>query len=467
MTIQFYVLQKYILYLHVIVLYIFIEYGYEILEETLAILTPDVLDKDIKPDLFSSIAYIVVTLMPLLYLKGDNSALFSLFLLMGFGLMVILNSSTLESNIYISQFQDYIEILFMSSILVLYVYKQLALFRQIENEWSWFYQNWQLQTKSQSSLSICYNLFKNEIFVPIFCNVLLHTICFMYFDKINIVTAYWILHLIWTTIIPLIFYLLPSTTNKYDLYHHRQQMTVFVLSQTSVRIFCILWCFGLKYILPKLVYKMIINSSSLMDIFSLVLLPMIMTRYKNKQHQNKVHKRNTFSLLHNKLTLKWSEYVSLDSNKFQSFYYYLAKSYVVENLLFISEVMNYKIIIMEKLKIDINGSQCGYILELSMFNNNYTPILQQTKDARAEMIDIESIKQDLSLFYERYVEKTDGEQHDRLYASFIDPKRRKEILHSIFTTYDKMELLNVFDDAMKDIDSVLQLLYVEYVKSLP
>ena len=436
-------LTSFVLYLYPTVILMFVSNGYGIVHFECALSQKEFSQElQIKPDIISTIIWVIISLFIYIYQfksnqwKKNYSNKFTMSLIIG--ILSLLNWVMMNYNIDIK----YIHSLCSISTISFVFYKCCSMYETIMFEYSWF-------DYKYKDNSIPNNNLKWIIYLII--NITLFVYCFIYLDDCNLVSVRCAFQII-SMVIPYLILLIPSN-QKYDLYFHRKQLIISIICGIAYKMCLIINSFFDK----RLINPMAISLTMIPSAF--VVLPYLMDMVKNRNLVNILKKNPKILKTH------WWEYILSNDDAFDKFQSFLLQNKVYENMLFIFEVMQYKHAVLNRLK--NKNMNRGYLLTFDDENLNklryISPIAESIYDLNVEEINMQRIKIDITILYEKYM-SIDYDVTNKLFVSFIHSKNKEKLKESIYCMSDNNEdILNVFDSFMKECDNILQLLYREYV----
>lgn len=462
--------QRCILFLYPILLLIYINFGIDIMRNTLKPLIGNDINIIIKPDILTTTIWILIQLLGIIYhyfpinYRLNNNNLFTFSLLILFIIMFI------EYNININKISlKYIQSLTTMTCFAICSYKQYSLFQNVYKQYLWFNGIHYDLYKNNKIIIIIINkgFFYIKYLIYIGCQFIIYYYCFIYLDKCTIVTINLSMHILWSIIIPLPYYLL-STKIKFDLYHNRKQMMYFILTHLLSHIWAILWSFPsfqTRFTFNLTLHHIISQLSLIIFFISLTILPFLFNLYK-KYKFNKLIINNRYHYEN------WWQYILSNNTNFNNFYGYLRQNKIVESLLFVMEFMEYKNYVINKLNSNGYIINNGYLLSLE---NNYQTVLNQTpiidiikQEININQINGQRLKIDLEIFCKKYIVRIednekieDNQRHRNLFVSFISSNHRRQII-DVLHNDNNIEVIHLFDDAIKEIYDILQLIYIQY-----
>lgn len=412
----------------------------------------------IKPDILGSSIFIIITLFPLLYhfFKGYGSNIHTISLSIVFIACVMMNlrrHNSDETLLWTIQ-TEYIQALTTILVFSVCVYKQFSLFQQLLVQHSWFHNKYQYPSIYSSKYLkwIMYSL----------SNIIISFYSFIYIKQADLAHINNCIHRTWILIIPIPYYLLPEM--EYDLYFNRFQMVTFIISQMVNQTWIALYTYFFHDYISDVVFSAIVHCCMVSWIFAFVGLSIFMDKWRQSVFTAIINKCNNNEFAH-----KWFEYISSDITKFQRFSNYLLNINAYQNMLFVIELMQYKYALRNYVDSSSNiGMDSDRIMNIPGLNVSLTAqsVLNEQNDG-LENIPFERIAADLCSFYAKYLlEYIDGDEilkeTNILYATFVSDKTRIMIEHDLIKLND-FEILNVYNNALKDCNDILQLLYREYV----
>ena len=392
----------------------------------------------IKPDILGTILWIIITLFPLIYhVKILEAASFLLLSVAVF--FVNVPSQFTHSMVYHNINPEFLQALLTSLLISFFVYKQYSLYQQILHQHSWFNANHE---------NIWFNYKYIKWIMYFISNISMYLYCFLWSNQCDQASVQLAVDKI-STLSIIIYYFLPRKL-KYDLYFHRGQIMINIMTKIFQNVYLIFYTYlDLQDPVGNLIHTIIVFVPVFVAVLSLIASPYLFNRIKQNQMLRIVSEND------NTLKKTWQEYILLSGTNFHHFGLYLIDFGVYANILFVIEVSQYKNAVIRRLNVERNKNIKIGITDINGLNAS--PMIENINSVDLQKLTLNEIKSDIWSLYERYIESV-----SILYATFVNRERKTEIEKKL-QQIDDFEILNVFDNECKKVSHVLQLLYREYI----
>lgn len=418
----------------------YLNYGDDIMQAALqnAAGAGDTVNTKIEPDIINTIIWIIMALFPILYhfIKRDSSNIFA-------SSLIILLIAVFF--IYIPGQIQYIQsVIFTANIASISVYKQYSLYEQLKIQQSWFVRD--ISTNPRNIKWIMY----------LFTHIFIYYHCFRTHNLVYINVVIQRMNMI---IMPIPYLLLP-TNPKYDLYFHRYQMVLFLISSQVLNpLYGILYYYYLKdCCLNDTLHTIILYGFIIVWAFSFVGMNQICNIFRQRGFKQIVNMNN------NNFMDSWAQYVLLNQNTFQKFSCYMMNNgrCIFPNMLFVIEILQYKHAVLTKLSLAEND-QYRFDGQRVIDGLNLSSLVDEINSMDLKDIALQRIEADFCALFGKYF---DGDNDNLLKCTFVSEMELELIEDKLVNIEDIdsiEEILTVFDGAIKECDDILQLLYREYV----
>ena len=315
-------------------------------------------------------------------------------------------------------------------------------------------QNIQTETIIQKYASgivyVSYNIFINT-----FCFGLYGVECRM--DKIGIFSLFAVVSVCFYT-----YYTLPQI--KYDLYFESMKIKSIFIWINILIITEVLWVICLKYYLHEWYKQLLRILYMCFLICTMTIFPFCLECKKRIIFNHKIKIKPNHCEY-------WYDYVAINNDNFDKFSNFFAKRldrYHLQNLLFVIDIMKYKSLLIEI--IEFENAKHSLSLPFHYKDNlPSSPIVEQAVcyHNKQNGMNMEMIQSDLIKFCNKYIV-----ENACLEVSFLSYGNRMELLDNLKTACDNTidghnqvieELISILDKSVMEVNSMLQLLFIEFV----
>ena len=159
------------------------------------------------------------------------------------------------------------------------------------------------------------------------------------------------------------------------------------------------------------------------------------------------------------LSETWSSFISANEDNYDHFIMFLLDNYVLENLLFMLEVIQYKNKIVRIMHNEIDGDFIGFTVRFENSQHLPTTEIIQRLDRNTS---IDDIYVDMEILYYKYI-NSEEKLLNVLFISHQGISKVKQNLYELTVNNETGDILKVFDVALEEVSSNLQFMYIEYL----
>ena len=343
----------------------------------------------------------------------------------------------------------------------IFIYKQMSLYQSVCVENSWFNYNYMTNTDDINETNmglISYTL--SNIFVYVYVFIISDATFNAVFISVVLVSIF----------VVIAHYLLRSSSKYPDIYFNQLQMKIHAFSQAFSHIYAVLYAYYFKYYLGDTMHYIVLESFLFRDVITLTLLPTIVNKYYGNKYISMINDD------YNRFTESWWDYILVNADNYNKFRNYLLDLKILQNMLFIIEVIQYKHAVSNNnTNINTASDVNLHLVNQSINGLGISPLANEVLLRGDTVINVQTISNDMTILFRKYLlkyidEDDDGNSNNPvmnynvLYLTTITIKQKNAIKSQLnpIIMHD-YGILNVFDELIVETSNILQLLYREFV----